>query len=260
MTWLNRRRAWELGLIAFAGGVVGFLPAQLFQDRINQALPPPWQAAMTGTILSGTGVLQGGQAGGSFSVPLNWSFDPAALIRLRVGWKIVAASPALSGSVKIGAGWQSVEFREAALTMDAAALQQAIPIVALFGPTGILFVSTPAESRLTVGYGNAPRVSGEAQIKADNFGLRSISPQPLGNYQLKITARESTINYAVTQSRGALMLDGGGSIQIAAPRRIVYAGNAAPSPALPDNVRAQLASVGRPAADGRLRIDWQAPW
>ena len=206
MTWLTRRRIWALATAAFVAGLVEFMPAYWFEARINQSLPQPWRLSVGGTIWNGYGWLQASDA---FTVPLKWQFDPLSLIRLRATWKLVADAPTLSGSVKIGAGWQSLEFRDAALTMDASTLQQAIPVVAIFAPSGNVLVSTPQDAALTIGYGNDLRLNGDAFIKADNLGLRPYGPQPLGNYQLKFTARDTTIDYLVTQSSGALILDGG---------------------------------------------------
>ena len=263
MTWLRglaKCRLLALAVVAFVIGLLEFLPAHLFEDRINRALPPPWHLTVSGTIWDGLGVLRAGQAFDALIVPLTWKFNPRALARLRLGWKIVPASPALSGSVNIGAGWQSLEFRDAALIMDAATLQQAVPVIAIFAPSGNIFVSTPQDAGLTMDYGNDLRLNGDAHIKADNFGLRPFSPQPLGNYQLTFTARDTTIAYVITQSSGALKLDGGGSIQTASPRQIAYSGTLTPSPALPDNILSQLKAMGHPAGDGRLRVDWQGRW
>ena len=260
MTRLTRRRVWTPAIIAFVVGVVAFLPAHLFEDRINQALTPTWHLSVSGTVWDGFGVLQSAPSSDAVAVPLTWKFDPLAVARLRIGWTIVPTSPSLSGSVKVGAGWQSVEFRDAALTMDAGTLQQAIPLIAIFAPSGNLSLSTPSATGLTLRYGNFLRVTGDANIKADNLGLRPYGPQPLGNYQLKITARDTAIDYVVTQSSGALKLEGGGSIQTGSPRQIAYSGHIAPSPMLPDNLLTQLKSIGQPTADGRLRVDWKAQW
>ncbi|MEO8102930.1 MAG: type II secretion system protein N [Betaproteobacteria bacterium] len=260
MTWLSRRRLWTLAAIAFVIGAVEFLPAHLFEDRINRSLPPPWHISVTGTVWNGFGVLQAAQSVDAFTVPLTWTFEPAALLRARAAWKIVPTSPALSGSVSIGAGLDSVEFSDTALAMDAAALQQAIPIVALFAPWGNILVSTPPGAGLTLTYGNDLRLNGDAQLKAENLGLRPYGPQPLGSYQVMFTARETMIDYRIAQSSGALILDGGGSIQTAAPRQIAYSGFVTPSPTLPDSVLSPLKAMGQPAADGRVRIDWKARW
>ncbi len=260
MTWLTRRRIGILVAIAFVVGVIEFLPAYPFEDRINRALPPPWHVAVTGSIWDGFGVLQAGQASDALTVPLTWKFDPQALTQLRMAWKVVPTSPAFAGSIKVGAGWQSVEFSDVAVTMDAGAFQQVIPVLALFAPSGTMRVSTPGGTRMDVAYGDVLRASGDVQINADGFGLARFSPQALGNYQVKLAARGTTIDYVIEQSSGALKLDGGGSIQTTSPGQIAYAGHITPSPALPEDLLAQLKSIGQPTADGRLRVDWKARW
>ncbi len=260
MTWLTRRRIKLLFIAAFIIGAIEFLPAYPFEGYLNRALPLPWNVAVTGSVWDGYGVLRAKQGTDALTVPLTWKFNPVDLLRLRASWTLTPSSPALSGSLKVGAGWQAADISELALTLDAETLQQAMPMLAIFAPSGTLFFSTPSQSRLSLGYGHDLRVGGEALIKADNLGLRPVSPTPLGSYQLKITGRDMVIDYVVTESSGALKLDGGGSIQTASPRQIGYSGYVTPSAALPENVLSQLRLIGQPAADGRLRIDWKARW
>ena len=246
--------------IAFIAGLVVFLPAHLFESRVNSALQSPWKMTLGGSVWNGTGVLKSGSPSETLTVPLTWKFSPQALTRLRAAWDVVPTSPALSGSARVGAGWQSVEISDAALTVDAGALSQVFPVIALLAPTGNFLVTIPAGARLSIAYGNDIHVNGETEIKVDNLGLRPAGPQVLGNYQLKITARDTIVDYRIMQSGGALKLDGGGSIQTASPRTIAYAGNATTSPTLPENVLSTLKSIGKPEADGRIRIDWKTQW
>jgi hypothetical protein len=90
--------------------------------------------------------------------------------------------------------------------------------------------------------------------------LQPFGPGPLGTYQLKFTGRDTVIDYAISQSGGALKLDGGGSIQTASPRQLVFSGFVTPSPALPDSLLSQIKAAGQPTADGRLRVDWTSRW
>ena len=263
MTGLTSRRVWTLAAAAFVMGLAAFLPAKMLEARINQSLTPAWNLSASGSVWTGFGVLhvlQSGRESDSYSVPVSWQFDPLALARLRVGWNVVAASPSLSGTVKIGAGLQSVEFRDATLDIDAGLLRQALPVIALFAPSGQFQVSTPGDAPLAIGYGDDLRLNGKGRIKADRFGLGFLGQAPVGDYELEFSARNTTVDYVIARSRGALTLDGGGSIQIAAPRQITYSGTLTPSPALPESVLSQLKTLGQPAADGRVRFDWKARW
>ena len=264
MTWrmngtTSRRHLWKLATVAFVVGVIAFLPAHFFEGRINSALPASWHLSVSGTVWNGYGVLQNGGTD-MFAVPLIWKFDPVAVARARLAWRIVPDSRSLSGSIKVGTGWRSLEFREAALTMDAQIFQQLVPLLAVFAPSGTVIVSTPPDAGLTIDFGNDLRMNGQAQIQADNFGLRPYGPQPLGNYLLKFTARDTNVDYEVGQSSGALKLEGGGSIQMAAPRQITYAGYVTAAPTLHEALLAQVKAMGQPGADGRIRIDWEARW
>lgn len=261
MTGMRAPRLWALGGAAFLAGAIGFFPASLIEDRLNQALPPPWRIAVTGTIWAGAGVVQGaGPGDGALTVPLTFAFDPLALARLRLAWKVVADSPSLSGSVRAGAGWQSWEFRDAALTMDAAMLPRLFPALSAYAPAGTLHLATPAGGRLTAGHGDGLHLKGDAQIGVERLALAPFGNVPLGNYQLRLSARGTAIDYAIAQSEGALKLDGGGSIRFAPSRQFTYAGHVTPSAALPEAVLTSLKAVAKPAPDGRLRIAWTSAW
>ena len=260
MNWWRKTSAGILLAIAFIAGLVVFLPAHLFESRLNESLQAPWKMTVGGSVWNGRGVLRSGPSIETHAVPLTWKFVPLALTRLRATWEVVPTSPALSGSAKIGVGWQSVEISDAVLRVDAGTLSQIFPVIALLAPTGNFLVTTPADARLAIAYGSDFHAHGETEIRIDNLGVRPAGPQPLGNYLLQINARDTMVNYKIIQSVGALKLDGGGSIQTASPRTIAYTGNATPSPTLPENVLSTLKSIGKPDAEGRLRIDWKAPW
>ena len=259
MSWLTRRKISVLLAFAFLIGLIEFLPAYWFESRINAALPAPWRISVSGSVWDGFGVLQSGQTDMA-AVPLTWKFKPKALTELRAAWNIAPDGRGLSGNVSVGAGWRSIEISDASLTIDADILSQIFPVIALLAPTGNFRLNTPAGTRLTIDYGNDFRAHGAAEINVDNLGLRPAGPQTLGSYLLKITARDSVIDYQIPQSNGAMNIDGGGSIQIASPRTLTYTGNVTPSPLLPENVLSQLKSAGKVEADGRVRIDWKTQW
>ena len=259
MSWLTRRKVGVLLALAFVIGLIEFLPAYWFESRINAALPAPWRISVSGSVWDGFGVLQSGQTDMA-AVPLTWKFNPKALTELRAAWNIAPDGRGLSGNVSVGAGWRSLEISDASLNIDADMLSQMFPVVALLAPSGSFRLHTPAASRLTIDYGNDFRARGAAEINVDNLGLRPTGPQTLGSYLLKITARDTVIDYQISQSSGALKLDGGGRIQIASPRALTYTGYVTPSPSLPENVLSQLNSAGRVEADGRVRIEWKTQW
>lgn len=263
MKWLDVRQlkastwAWIAGGMIL--GLIAFLPARLFEQQVNEGLAPPWHLSLSGTVWHGAGVLQAGATDAS-AVPFTWRFNPSPLLGLRLGWDMSANSSALTGTALMGAGWNSMELRKTALTMDAGFLQQAIPPFAIVAPTGNVVLTTPDDSHLVIDYGEPPRLNGVALLKVENFGMRPLGPMPIGTHEVKLTARDTAIDYAFTQSGGALNFEGSGSMLVARPHQLSYAGFVTASPALPENILTQLKSMGPAGADGRIRIDWKAAW
>ena len=68
--------------IAFAFGLVLFLPARLLESSIQSQLSPT-QVALRGTVWNGRGVLRSAAP----AIPFTWQFEPSALLRLRAGWE-----------------------------------------------------------------------------------------------------------------------------------------------------------------------------
>lgn len=254
MTSLSRRLL--LLVIAFALGLALFLPARLLESPIQSQLAPA-QVALRGTVWSGRGMFRNAAA----SIPFAWQFEPAALLRLRAGWRVELLAPALSGAASIGSNFSNIEIRRADISADAGLLPQLHPAAAIVGlmqPAGR--ISLTVADALTAGYGSVPAVHGNAVLKAETFTLGSVAPQPLGSYQLQLAARDNIVDYRMIESAGLLKLDGGGSITLAGRRQFSYAGHATVDAALPERLRASLQSAGRQLPDGRLSIDYKAAW
>jgi len=250
------RRNVVLLLIAFAIGLVAFLPARMLEPSVNGALAPA-QVSLRGTIWNGSGQLKSS----ALSLPFAWQFEPAALLRLRAGWRVKGLSPQLTGAASIAAGFGNVEVRQADLSLDAALFPQLhrdLALAGLMGPSGRVAISVA--NGFTAAYGTVPSLHGEALLKIDRIALNSFSPQPLGSYQVKLTARDNIVDYAIAEASGALKLDGGGSATLTHPRQYSFAGNATPSAGVSDGIASALKSVSQPLPDGRLRIDYKGRW
>jgi len=259
MMWPAKRLTWLLIAAGFMAGLVAFFPARLIEKNLNESMTPPWHLTLSGTIWNGSGLLQAGATDAS-AVPFQWRFDAAPLSRLRLGWKVAANAPALSGSVLLGARLQSVELSRMALSMDASLLQQAIPAAAIVAPSGFISLSTPDESRMIIDNSETLHMNGEGRFKVENFALRPLGPAPVGTHEVRITARDASIDYVFTQSTGALKFEGNGTMQMARPHQLSYSGFVTASPSLPENILSQLKSLGPTGADGRIRVDWKAAW
>lgn len=256
---LSARRIGIVLVGAFVVGLIAFLPAVWFETRINQALPAPWQVVMRGTVWDGTGVLRAGKAADSIQVPLTWTFDAASLATLRAAWNIVPASSALSGVLKVGMGLGAVEIGNAVLTLDAATLARTHPLTALLAPQGSIDISTPDGATITLQTRDDFRLNGEIRIDAKAFSIRPLGPSLAGDYTANLRTRDSRLAYTLRQPKGALNLDGTGTIDL--PTRTVnYSGLVAPARELPDALLLQLKSIGKAEPDGRLRLDWKIQW
>ena len=186
------RRNVALLVVAFIIGLVIFLPARMLESSINNAVEPA-QVSLRGTVWNGNGHLKSA----ALSLPVAWQFEPSALLRLRSGWRVETLSPQLSGAASIGAGVGSIEIRQTDLSFDIAMLPQLhrdLALVGLMGPSGRVAVSVA--DGFTAAYGSVPSVRGEALLKIDALVLASYSPRPLGNYQIKLTARDNILDYA----------------------------------------------------------------
>ena len=259
MTWLTWRRIGILVAIAFVAGLIRFLPASVFEARINETLPAPWNAAMAGTLWDGEGVLRAGKSPDSLRIPLTWTFDATALLRLNAAWDVASTSRAIAGTVNLGKTWGALELRNAALTLDTAALAPLYPPLALAAPSGILQVSTPTGAAFVVRTGDALRMTGDLQVEATRFSIRPLSANLSGDYTAKLAAQDSRIGYTLRQRKGALDLDGTGTLDMAS-RSLSYAGLVTTAPELPEAVLSQLKSLGKAEPNGRLRLDWETQW
>ncbi len=259
MTWLTARRMGIIVAMALVAGLIKFLPANIFEARINVALPSPWSAAVSGTVWDGHGVLRAGQSAEALRIPLTWKFDLAALLGLTASWELASTSSAISGTTNLGIGWSALNLRNAALTFDAGALAPHHPLLALAAPSGSIQVSTPNGKTLVLHTRDTFRLNGELHVAATAFSVRPLSGNLSGDYTAKLSAQDARVSYTVRQRKGALNLDGNGSIDMAS-RGLSYSGLIAPSPELPEAMLQQLKSIGKAAPDGRLRLDWTTQW
>ncbi len=250
------RRNVCLLMAAFIIGLIAFLPARMLESSINNSVTPA-QVSLRGTVWNGTGQLKSA----ALSLPFAWQFEPGALLRLRAGWRVEALSPQLTGAASIGAGFGSIEIRQAELSIDAAMLPQLhrdLALMGLMGPSGRVTISVA--DGFTAAYGSVPGLRGEALLKIDALALASFAPQPLGNYRIKIVARDNVLDYNIVDASGALKLDGGGSATLTNPRQYAFTGHATTAAGLPDSIVSALKSVSQPLPDGRLRIDYKGRW
>ena len=241
---------------AFIVGLIAFLPAKIIESPLNAAMAPVYSMTTAGTIWHGNGVLRVAKSP-VLQFPIAWCFSPSALMRLRAAWKINVTAPALEATLTAGAGFQSLELRALTLRADLATLSALSPAAQLFRPAGRVQINSDS---LTTQYANFMRLNGEAQIQLVDFALGSMAANPLGSAQLKLTGKESTIDFAIEKSSGTVVLDGGGNTSTSAPRRFTYVGHAKVATDAPEAIKNAFDAIGKPLPDGRIRIDQSLNW
>lgn len=250
-----------IALLAILAGVVAFVPARVLENPLNTRLKG---AAVLnesrGTIWSGAGVLDLGSAGQRrIRVPLAWQFAPSSLFGLRLGFDVQARGDTLNGTARAGLGFSGVELRNVNLAADASLVASFNSIMAFAGPRGVLKLTTEPNERVVVGYGAPLALSGKLNARAENFAARTIFPQPVGTYQIRIVFREQVAEYTFADATGLLKLNGGGQLKWAPQREFTYAGLVAPSREAP-LLLAALLPFGRPTIDGKVHIDYRTNW
>jgi len=257
------RYAIILLMAVFLIGLIALMPATLIQGPLNRAISP--HAAVVvggGTIWSGAATLALFPTARAVSVPITWRFDPLALLRLRLGFYVRADSAALAGITRIGAGISTVELRDTDLTIDSALINRAHSLLSLFGSRGTLHLNINDGDHIVMPYQatNGLRTAeGKLAAKIDRLTLGMFSTRPLGTYEIAVKLNNTTAEYLLLNATGPLKFDGGGAISWGANRSFEYRGFAG-APQESALLLAPLLSVGRPTADGRLQIDYNAPW
>ena len=271
-----------LWLLVFIVGLVAFAPASLIESPANRAMAP--HATLTisgGTVWSGSGTLALFPSARIVSVPITWRFDPLALLRLRFGFYVSANSPAIAGKARIGAGFQTIQLRDTALKIDATLLEQVNPqvnlLVSLAGPSGTFQITITDGNSVTAPYPTPqelPFAEGKLIAQVEAFALRSVSPRPLGNYEIAIKLNGTNAEYAFTNTSGALKFDGGGAVAWGStggsndggsksPRTFTYRGIASAATRHASEsaqLLAPLQAVGKAMPDGRVSLDINANW
>jgi hypothetical protein len=226
----------------------------------NRALAPAAQLQTTGTVWRGRGELQITRGAGTLSIPLSWRFEPSWLMRLRLGWHLESSSPVASGHASLGLGPGSLALRDTDLATDAALWHRLSPAAMLLGAGGTYTLRIAGDESVVVRHGEQPLVDGSAQLNAGNFALSTFAPRALGNYSIKLNARDGNVSFTFLPAQGALQFDGGGLLALSAPLTFSFKGTASMSADLPPPVANAIKSAGAAQSDGRVLIDVKRNW
>ena len=260
---MKNRTLLILFLTAFIIGLLAFAPATLIEGPANRAMAPHAALSVSGgTIWFGNGTLLLFPTARPVSVPISWRFDPLALWRLRVGYYLQANSASIAGNTRIGAGFGSIQLRDMALKIDTVLISRFHPLVSLLDPRGTLRININNDDSITSPYQlqhDIPSAEGKLIVQIDSLILPSLSPRPLGIYEIAIKFDHTRAEFAFNRATGQLKLDGGGTVAWGNPRTFAYQGMAN-APRDQAQLWSQLSAVGKPTADGRLKIDVNSKW
>jgi hypothetical protein len=256
---INVWRWWWLATLAFVIGLFALAPAVLLERAYAPAAGVQF-AARGGTIWNGDGVVSVATDSTPLTVPITWQFDPLALFRLRLGFRVSANGQALDGNSHLGLRFGSLEIRDSAVTADARLLSAAHRLAAVFTPQGKLRLQQENGESLIiaapVGADGSWRVDGTMRLFAEQFILGSVVNAAIGTHEIALSATGSTINFTIPRSSGALKLEGSGRLTLAPPRGFTFSGFATAASDAP----ATLKQLGVVLPDGRQRIEVNTPW
>jgi Type II secretion system (T2SS), protein N len=261
---MKGKRWIALGIVAAALGAVAFIPAHSLEAMTNARLAAKFGKAlsvaeMSGTIWSGNGNLKIGITNRPITVPITWQFASRSLLGLRAGFDVKAQSEPLSGGARIGMGMKTIEISNTDVAADATLIAAFNNLASFAAPRGTLRLMQKDNEHVTFAWWGGQSVNGALQAKAENLAIATLSPRPIGTYDVNITFRETLAEYAFTNASGALTFDGGGQIRFQPTREFQYNGHAKPSREVP-YLLAALLPLGRPTLDGRVLINYKTAW
>jgi hypothetical protein len=258
---------WLIIVGVLSAFIVGFamIPASIMESNINQRLANNGTFRVSGgTIWSGGGTLiwNAAPVGNTVSrlppleIPLQWSFAPMGLFQARASVDVIADGKPLRGRTRLGFGLASIKISQADLSTSLEVISRFNRNLALASASGDIIIQTNNDS-LNVRYAAPYKMNGALRVNASNIRLRTIGPQAFGSYEVAMNFIDQDMRYQIDKSSGALVLQGGGNISLAAPKQFRYTGTASVSRAAPVWLPAALLAVGRPGLDGRFTIDYK---
>ena len=208
-----------LGLAAYALGLIAAAPATLIDVGLEQASAGGLRLVEArGTLWSGTGQIEIRDANHSSGIAksMTWRIRPAYLLRGKLRYEVTLDHAPRHFPVTLSLS--RIEVAEADINLPAAALGLGVPKLAALGLSGDLQLHI---ARLAFGRGT---VQGNAALKWQGAGSVFARVSPLGDYELRLEGKGTTVQASLRTQQGPLQLDGQGSWS--SGHRPVFRGNA----------------------------------
>jgi general secretion pathway protein N len=243
----------SIGIIVAAGlilliAMIGIAPATLADGRLAAATDGRLRIAeATGTVWRGAGALT--DAGNTWQLPLAWSVAPAALVRgaLEVTMAPVRGAAQPKGLIALTpSGMALTDFRA---TIPAQALARWLPLrdaPVLGGDIGI--------DAGAFAWGGG---SGQGTLNAHWLRARlatTAGAADLGTVDVVVTPQDKRLQARVTNTGGDVRVNGTVSFTSSSSDGDI---TVTPVPGAPPALVRALAAVGKPDADGAVRLTWR---
>lgn len=194
------------GAAIYLAALVVSLPATWLDAGLQRASDGRLRlAAATGTVWSGSGQLQVRDVAArqSWSRPVSWHWQPGGLLRARVTY-VVSLDPDRA-PMTVAMSWSQIEANGIDLALPAAAVGLGVPALAPYGLVGELHVKA---AHLVLA---RHAIFGKAIVQWRGAGSALAPVQPLGDYDMHLTAEGPAIRVSLSTLTGALQLDGSGT-------------------------------------------------
>jgi general secretion pathway protein N len=226
-----RRTGVRFAILGVAAYLV-FLVANLPAAWLGYALERSSGGALAlgdarGTVWKGRGALAVRSGGGFRGIAdVEWRCNPLSVFAGRLSVAFSGSAPGANLRANVSLGFGSVRLQNVEASVQAASLEQAVPILALWKPRGNVRVS--AES-FEMGTAN---VRGAATADWSEAGLMDVAR--VGDYRLQITGSGDRATIKLSTLRGELRVSGDGEWRASQPRVVQMRGMVDASPARKD--------------------------
>jgi len=204
---VTRRKQLCLALGAYVIGLIVTAPATLLDFSLQRATYAKLGIAEArGTLWSGAGLLEIRDARQQASIALSaaWHFSPQSLLLGRFSWDIELGGSSTRFPVTIFPS--RIEIADARTRLPAELLGLVAPRLAPLALHGNVLLHVAQVSIRRDG-----RLGGDATLQWRNASSALAPIAPLGDYELRLTSEDGSVQALLRTLRGPLQLDGKGS-------------------------------------------------
>ena len=242
-------RAWRfavLGIAAYGLFLLATMPASVALARV--ALPPGVHVdRVTGSVWHGSlrAVLDA-PAGALTLDGIQWRLAPGALLTGRIACDVTAASPLLTGRMRVSRGFTRTALDDVDLVADARLAAAASPLAGAWRPQGRIALQAPH-----LDWDGRQAFRGDGQVEWRQAVVTLPDAKALGSYRAQLHGDGGPARLTLATLEGALVLRGEGTWS---PEAFDFKGDARAQGPGADTVTPLLDLIGPRRADGSRPI------